>query len=749
MARFKNKDLHILQGEEVLFGDAQEASIQYDGSNLLVNRLLEHTVDGPYATREWVDQTVAGLEWQDAVLSKTTDIPAGTEGDRYIIPSGASGAWSGLDDSIAEYTTTWVYTTPSAGFSAYVDDENTYYVYNGTNWIRFGGIVDHGVLQGLADDDHTQYLLADGSRAADNLTVTGTVTAAEFQAWQGAEDDEAILFRSTDVAHGITTIAETNVYGHLAKADADAGGVGLWGFSESTIGSSIYSYYGGATGDTDKNTTALGAITLYALQADGTGVQDVGATDNILVLRPRRSGALSSSLIADGSGNLYVDGDYRSFGTTLSVLTSNNYGMAIAADGTITFSGSVSGEDHGLLTGLADDDHIQYYHTDGRRSWSGALTVESAESKITFLEDTATIGVSANPDLMTLSPTAVVFDGDIYCNTLYSASASVIIGGVTLSDVDGVLTVDSIISSPSGSGGSDYATIQYVDTELVTKSDTGHDHGDIYYTETEVDTNFAPIGEGVTSGDGHAHTGGEGAQIDHTGLANKGTNTHATIDTFITNLNSHNNTYHSATYITATGVTYENLDSAGDVGTSAGQVSIGDHTHPGLGGWTYGSQVATNTGTTRVLTTAIPTSATEIDIMFNGVSTNTTAQPPIVQLGDAGGYETTGYTAGAVGDSGDGSSTVTSSQGFITWAVGGGRAWVTADAIEGIMRLARWDTSEFLWFAAGGCASDAGVDDCFSFAGGKATSQVTTSVRLNTPGGSATFDGGEARVRWR
>lgn len=34
-------------------------------------------------------------------------------------------------------------------------------------------VVDHGNLTGLGDDDHTQYLLVDGSRAADELTVTG------------------------------------------------------------------------------------------------------------------------------------------------------------------------------------------------------------------------------------------------------------------------------------------------------------------------------------------------------------------------------------------------------------------------------------------------------------------------------------------------------------------------------------------------------------------------------------------------
>lgn len=53
---------------------------------------------------------------------------------------------------------------------------------------------------------------------------------------------------------------------------------------------------------------------------------------------------------------------------------------------------------------------------------------------------------------------------------------------------------------------------------------------------SSIATLYAPIAKGVTNGDSHDHNGGDGAQINHTTLSNIGTNTHAAIDTKISDL---------------------------------------------------------------------------------------------------------------------------------------------------------------------------------------------------------------------
>jgi hypothetical protein len=73
--------------------------------------------------------------------------------------------------------------------------------------------------------------------------------------------------------------------------------------------------------------------------------------------------------------------------------------------------------------------------------------------------------------------------------------------------------------------------------------------------------------------------------------------------------------------------------------------------------------------------------------------------------------------------------------------------WSAADDLHGVVRLARWDAAEHLWLASGNLTADGA--ELHLVAGTMIISEALTSIRLNTPGGTATFDAGEARIRYR
>jgi hypothetical protein len=74
---------------------------------------------------------------QLAVLDRDIATPPGSpaEGDRYLVAAGATGAWSGWEDSIAVYADgAWAELVPGAGWIVFVADENVLLVRGGAAW---------------------------------------------------------------------------------------------------------------------------------------------------------------------------------------------------------------------------------------------------------------------------------------------------------------------------------------------------------------------------------------------------------------------------------------------------------------------------------------------------------------------------------------------------------------------------------------------------------------------------------------
>ncbi len=73
-----------------------------------------------------------------SVLSAATTAPpvSPAEGDAYIVPAGATGAWSSHQDDIAVYTARgWVFQVPVLGRQMQVEDTNGMMRYSATGWV--------------------------------------------------------------------------------------------------------------------------------------------------------------------------------------------------------------------------------------------------------------------------------------------------------------------------------------------------------------------------------------------------------------------------------------------------------------------------------------------------------------------------------------------------------------------------------------------------------------------------------------
>ena len=154
-------------------------------------------------------------------------------------------------------------------------------------------------------------------------------------------------------------------------------------------------------------------------------------------------------------------------------------------------------------------------------------------------------------------------------------------------------------------------------------------------------------------------------------------------------------------------------------------------------GFTLGTPVATTSGTS-IDFTGIPAGVKSFYLMFDGVSVSGT-NSILVRLGDAGGFETSGYISGCAqldsGVSVDGSTS-----GFMVTISSD-----TADLNYGLVTFSLENASAFTWCSQGNMRRVANV--LMPSAGRKSLSQELTQIRI-TVSGANTFDAGEINIAY-
>ncbi len=224
--------------------------------------------------------------WQAPVRDAVRTTPPGgvTTGQRHIIATGATGAWSGHDAEIAQWNgAAWAFTVGSEGMAAWATIPDQILVFDGSAWSNVGTKLSHADLQNLTTGNpHTQYQLT-GDRGASNgyapLDVNARVPAANAPN------------KSTYATGGNQAMAPADI-GAVATGRQVLAGTGLTGggdlSADRTLG--ISGFTGAVAKDLNPGTQT------YASGPTVLATYDVGADAQLLVIAVRLPATTNAQL---------------------------------------------------------------------------------------------------------------------------------------------------------------------------------------------------------------------------------------------------------------------------------------------------------------------------------------------------------------------------------------------------------------------------------------------------------------------
>lgn len=179
------------------------------------------------------------------------------------------------------------------------DDGNTDLILQASN---SGTAKDYMLVKGSTG----LVIIGDGSKTSSTDITLGAL----FD--QRDNDDAIVGFASSDVAHGMTNNAETNVYGLVSKAEATSGGLKLTGYKDADGSAGAAMFLDGNLGeaaDTTKSTAAVGIIKMNARVKSGSGTGNVGADGNLAVLVNNST----TRFIFDAEGSGHADVEWTTY----------------------------------------------------------------------------------------------------------------------------------------------------------------------------------------------------------------------------------------------------------------------------------------------------------------------------------------------------------------------------------------------------------------------------------------------------
>jgi hypothetical protein len=157
---------------------------------------------------------------QSSVINVTTTAPpvSPSEGDLYVVATGATGDWSGRDGQIAGYLGgQWYYSVPGEGWLIYDKNTTVHLKYNGTAWVNAfsasGGAFGWQNFQDVTTQSSPVALTAASTWYDLTNDAAGALTTSAFAASDHGViwDDATDTFDFTDLSVGDVVKIRTDI----------------------------------------------------------------------------------------------------------------------------------------------------------------------------------------------------------------------------------------------------------------------------------------------------------------------------------------------------------------------------------------------------------------------------------------------------------------------------------------------------------------------------------------------------------
>jgi hypothetical protein len=284
--------------------DGPRISFRVDGTpgdDDMPSRIEFQTVaDGSNALAERMRITSAGIVGMGAnagscglgsglhIMTADSGATATAHGDELVIEDGTSGANVGI--SILSAT-------------------------DGEGRINFGDSGDNDIGMIRYDHADNSMLLITSNAEGIRITSSGQIGLNEdsvdvdqggITMQQGANDAKILTFKSSDVGHGMTDVAETDTYGIFQKLSSD-GGMHIKALHDSGD-QAIRMEAMAVTENSTKGTTGNSPFQIRSAKKNNLGLQAFGSNANLFHV----SNNGSTKFIVDAEGELHSDGGAQS-----------------------------------------------------------------------------------------------------------------------------------------------------------------------------------------------------------------------------------------------------------------------------------------------------------------------------------------------------------------------------------------------------------------------------------------------------